>query len=159
MMNFLLLVDDIFIGVDNQVKGNNYMPVNVLGYEVYLDGEKVADTNDTEYTFRDLSNGTHTASIVQKFDTGNSAQLTISFDILTTGIKTIADNVLAIYTNGDELHIDGEYTNGVVYNTSGAAVMNLYGAATNSLSSLPNGIYIVKAQKADGKIMTAKITK
>lgn len=74
------------------------MPVNVLGYEVYLDGEKVADTNDTEYTFRNLSNGTHTASVVQKFDTGNSAQLTISFDILTTGIKTVADNLLAIYT-------------------------------------------------------------
>lgn len=158
-MNFLLLVDDIFIGVDNQVKGNSYMPVNVLGYEVYLDGEKVADTNDTEYTFRNLSNGTHTASVVQKFDTGNSAQLTISFDILTTGIKTVADNLLAIYTNGDELHIDGEYINGVVYSTSGAAVMNLDGATVTSLSSLPNGIYIVKAKKADGKIMTAKITK
>lgn len=37
--------------------------------------------------------------------------------------------------------------------------MNLDGDTVTSLSSLPNGIYIVKAQKADGKIMTAKITK
>lgn len=159
MMNFLLLVDDIFIGVDNQVKGNSYMPVNVLGYEVYLDGKKVADTNSTEYTFSNLSNGTHTASVVQKFDTGNSAQLTISFDILTTGIKAVADNVLSIYANKNELHIDGEYISGVVYSTSGAAVMNLDGAAVTSLSSLSDGIYIVKVTKADGKVMTAKITK
>lgn len=67
--------------------------------------------------------------------------------------------MLSIYANKNELHIDGEYISGVVYSTSGAAVMNLDGAAVTSLSSLSDGIYIVKVTKADGKVMTAKITK
>lgn len=158
-MNFLLLVDDIFVGVDNQVKGNCYMPVNVLGYEVYLDGKKVADTDNKEYTFHNLSCGSHTASVVQKFDTGKSTQLTISFDIITTGINSIENNALVIYTNEDVLHIDGEYANGIIYDTTGAAVMKLNGATTTSLVSLPNGIYIIKLIKNDGKVMTTKITK
>lgn len=159
LQNFILFVDDVFIGVDEQVVGNSYMPVNVNSYEVYLDDAKVADTQDTEYLFTGLANGTHTAAVVQKFDTGDSEPLEITFSIGSTGIDGISDdaNVVAIYAAGSTLHITGDYSHAVVYNTAGAQVMSLTGEPQADLSALPGGIYIVKVIKADGETVTAKV--
>ena len=159
LQNFILFIDDVFIGVDEQVVGNSYMPVNVNSYEVYLDDAKVADTQETEYLFTGLANGTHTAAVVQKFDTGNSEPLEITFSIGSTGIDGISDdaNVVAIYAAGSTLHITGDYSHAVVYNTAGAQVMSLTGEPQADLSALPGGIYIVKVIKADGETVTAKV--
>lgn len=159
LQNFILFVDDVFIGVDEQVVGNSYMPVNVNSYEVYLDDAKVADTQDTKYLFTGLANGTHTAAVVQKFDTGDSEPLEITFSIGSTGIDGISDdaNVVAIYAAGSTLHITGDYSHAVVYNTAGAQVMSLTGEPQADLSALPGGIYIVKVIKADGETVTAKV--
>ena len=124
LMNFILLVDDVFIGVEDQVVGNSYMPVNVNGYEVYLDDTKVADTDDTEYTFTELADGTHTAAIVQKFATGNSEPLEITFSIGSTGVDNVAATMLSIYVYGETLYINGDYSHAMVYSTSGAQVMS-----------------------------------
>lgn len=158
-MNFMLLIDDVFIGVDGQTTGNSYMPVNVTGYEVYLDGEKVADTNNCEYLFTGLTEGSHTASVAQKFDTGRSELLSVTFNIMTTGIAHTGGNATAVYTKGDMLYIEEGYVSGAVYDVSGAVMMTLDGHRTTNLSQLPDGIYIVKIKAEDGKIATAKITK
>ena len=158
LMNFILFVDDVFVGVEGQVIGNSYMPVNVEGYEVYLDDAKVADTGDTEYTFSGLASGQHKASIVQKFATGNSEPLDITFMISTTGVDGIeSDDVLSIYSVDDVLYINGEYSHAVVYNASGAQAFSLSGEHQADLSALPRGIYIVKAVRADGSAVSAKI--
>lgn len=157
---FMLLVDDVFIGVEEQVQGNSYMPVNVEGYEVYLNDEKKFDTNDTEYTFTDLADGTYTAAVVQKFAMGNSEKLSITFNIGNSGVEGLeADDVLGIYVYGDVLHVDGEYSRAGIYSTSGAQVMTLAGEQTADISALPRGVYIVKVVKADGSDTTAKIIK
>ena len=159
LQNFILFVDDVFIGVDEQVVGNSYMPVNVNSYEVYLDDAKVADTQDTEYLFTGLAGGTHTAAVVQKFDTGDSEPLEITFSIGSTSIDGISDdaNIVAIYAAGSTLHITGDYSHAVVYNTAGAQVMSLTGEPQADLSALPGGIYIVKVIKADSETVTAKV--
>lgn len=157
LMNFILLVDDVFIGVEDQVVGNSYMPVNVNGYEVYLDDTKVADTDDTEYTFTELADGTHTAAIVQKFATGNSEPLEITFSIGSTGVDNVAATMLSIYVYGETLYINGDYSHAMVYSTSGAQVMSLDGESRADLSALPRGIYVVKAIRADGETVTAKV--
>ena len=157
IMNFILFVDDVFIGVEEQVVGNSYMPVNVNGYEVYLDDTKVADTDDTEYTFTDLADGTHTAAIVQKFATGNSEPLEITFSIGSTGVDNVAATMLSIYVYGETLYINGDYSHAMVYSTSGAQVMSLDGESRADLSALPRGIYVVKAIRADGETVTAKV--
>ena len=158
--NFMLLVDDVFIGVEEQVQGNSYMPVNVEGYEVYLNDEKKFDTNDTEYTFTDLADGTYTAAVVQKFAMGNSEKLSITFNIGTSGVNGLeGDDVLSIYAYGDMLHVTGDYSHAGIYSTSGAQVMTLAGEQTADISALPRGVYIVKVVKADGSDTTAKIIK
>ena len=158
--NFMLLVDDVFIGVEEQVQGNSYMPVNVEGYEVYLNDEKKLDTNDTEYTFTGLADGTYTAAVVQKFATGNSEKLSITFNIGTSGVNGLeGDDVLSIYAYGDMLHVTGDYSHAGIYSTSGAQVMTLAGEQTADISALPRGVYIVKVVKADGSDTTAKIIK
>ena len=156
--NFMLLVDDIFIGVDNQVVGNSYMPVNVTGYEVYLDNNKVADTQATQYLFSDLANGTHTAAVVQKFATGNSEPLAITFDILgSSAVDNVATDILSIYATGETLHINGNYTAATVYSVSGAQVMTLAGEQQADISALPHGVYVVKATRPTGETVTAKV--
>ncbi len=156
--NFILLIDDVFIGVDEQVVGNSYMPVNVIGYEVYLDDNKVADTQETEYLFTGLANGTHTAGVVQKFVTGNSEQLTITFDIVEgSGVENMAIDVLSIYAVGETLYINGNYSRAMIYSISGAQVMALSGESQADISFLPHGIYVVKVIGYNGETVVAKV--
>ena len=156
--NFILLVDDIFIGVDGQVQGNPYMPVNVTGYEVYLDGEKLTDTQDTHISLTGLSKGLHTAGIVQKFATGKSEPLEIQFEIGGSGIKDAAsDGSIRIYSYDDMLYISGDYATAMIYNASGTAVMRLDGESQADLSALSNGIYIVRAIDEAGNATVQKI--
>lgn len=155
--NFMLLVDDVFIGVEGQVVGNSYMPVNVTGYEVYLDNAKVTDTQDTEYTFTGLADGTHTAAVVQKFATGNAEPLEITFNIGTSGIDGMATDMISIYTVGKTLYINGDYSQATVYSIAGAQVMSLSGESQADISALSRGIYVVKATTANGEAVTAKV--
>lgn len=155
--NFMLLVDDVFIGVEGQVVGNSYMPVNVTGYEVYLDNAKVTDTQDTEYTFTGLADGTHTTAVVQKFATGNAEPLEITFNIGTSGIDGMATDMISIYTVGKTLYINGDYSQATVYSIAGAQVMSLSGESQADISALSRGIYVVKATTANGEAVTAKV--
>ncbi len=156
--NFILLVDDIFIGTDGQVQGNPYMPVNVIGYEVYLDGEKLTDTQDTRFSLTGLSKGSHTAGIVQKFATGKSEPLEIEFEIGGSGIKgTSTGDGIRIYSYDDMLYIAGDYETAMIYNAAGTTVMQLDGESQADLSALSNGIYIVRAIDKAGNATVQKI--
>ncbi len=156
--NFMLLVDDIFIGVDGQVQGNPYMPVNVTGYEVYLDGEKLTDTQDTRITLSNLTQGKHTAGVVQKFATGKSEPLEIEFEIGEVGIENVTnDGNIRIYAYDDMLYINGDYATAMIYNAAGTAVMQLDGESQADMSALSNGIYIVRALDLEGNATVQKI--
>lgn len=55
--NYLLAIDDIFIGMPDNIPGVTRqeparVPGAVLGYEVYLDDEKIASTTETSYMLR-----------------------------------------------------------------------------------------------------------
>ena len=49
-------------------------------YEVYLDGQKVADTDDTEYVFRHVTPGYHIAGVLASYTSGKTAMSTIEFE-------------------------------------------------------------------------------
>ena len=49
-------------------------------YEVYLDGVKVADTDETNYVFAHLTPGTHTAGVLASYTSGKTAMSTIEFE-------------------------------------------------------------------------------
>ena len=84
--------------------------------------------------------------------------MSITFDIAaTSGIGNAAASVLSIYAYDETLYINGDYSHAMIYSTSGAQVMSLSGENQADLSALPRGIYLVKAFKADGETVMAKI--
>lgn len=156
--NFILLVDDVFIGNDSQKTGNEYMPVNVTGYKVYLDGRLLEETTETELLLTGLTPGEHTAAVVQKFATGESEMLEIGFKTEGSGIVWENTPEIRVYTEGDELHIDGAYQTATVYSATGAALLHLDGQATVGTSQWTPGIYLVRVVSEDGQARIYKIT-
>ena len=66
------------------------MPALEGQYEVYLDGLKVADTDDTNYVFRHLTRGEHTAGVVASYTSGKTEMTTIDFECeLTDGVQSV----------------------------------------------------------------------
>ena len=59
-------------------------------YEVYLDGKKVADTDETSYVFAHLTQGHHTAGVLASYTSGKTAMTTIEFDSnLVDGVEYV----------------------------------------------------------------------
>lgn len=155
--NFILLVDDIFIGVEGQTTGNSYMPVNVEKYKVYLDGEFKFETREKECMLSDLEVGEHKAGIVQVFATGESEMLEIDFEVLESGVVQNHVNDLHVYAHDGQLYIVGEYDSAVLYTSDGVSVMRIEGVQSTDVSSLQNGIYMLRAVTEDGRVAVYKV--
>lgn len=80
----VLSVDDVFVGLrpDAARAGSQLKRSPALEgqYEVYLDGVKVADTDETSYVFAHLSQGHHTAGVLASYTSGKTAMSTIDFE-------------------------------------------------------------------------------
>ncbi len=148
--NFLLLVDDVFIGVDGQKTGCEYAPVNVEKYEVYLDGKMVAETTDNKYTFENVPAGNHTAAIVQVFATGKSEKLEIEFGDGGGSVNAIQTEGIDAYVANGILYIEGNYQHAELFNVAGVKVMEASGNRTTDVTSLVDGVYVLKVTTANG---------
>lgn len=148
--NFLLLVDDVFIGVDGQKTGCEYTPVNVEKYEVYLDGKMVAETTDNKYTFENVPAGNHTAAIVQVFATGKSEKLEIEFGDGGGSVNAIQTEGIDAYVANGILYIEGNYQHAELFNVAGVKVMEASGSRTTDVTSLVDGVYVLKVTTANG---------
>lgn len=76
-----LLIDDVAFGYADALPATpGYMPASHVStsrmpaldgaYEIYLDGNKVAQQDETEYEFTNLSAGTHTAGVRSAYTSG-----------------------------------------------------------------------------------------
>jgi hypothetical protein len=77
---FIFMVDDIFFGIPNPTKIAEKAGKALTGYNVYLDGEKVGTTLDTEWQFT-LAPGDYIAGVEAVFTTGTSNRVTIQFTV------------------------------------------------------------------------------
>ena len=105
-----------------------------------------------------MTQGKHTAGVVQKFATGKSEPLEIEFEIGEVGIENVTnDGNIRIYAYDDMLYINGDYATAMIYNAAGTAVMQLDGESQADMSALSNGIYIVRALDLEGNATVQKI--
>ena len=99
----VLSIDDVFVGLKQansrsqivnrqSVNRNSHkMPALEGQYEVYLDGQKVADTDETSYVFSHLTQGKHTAGVLASYTSGKTEMTTIDFDCqLIDGVPSVA---------------------------------------------------------------------
>jgi len=81
----VLSIDDVFVGIKpaaarRMAAPHHRMPALDGLYEVYLDGVKVADTDETSYVFAHVAQGHHTAGVLASYTSGKTAMSTVEFD-------------------------------------------------------------------------------
>lgn len=76
----------------------------------------------------------------------------------TSGVAAIAAEG-TIFVAGNEVVLPEGTVEAAVYNLNGAAVAHAESTATMSIATVQPGVYVVKAVKADGTVVTAKIVK
>ena len=116
---FFLQLDDFTVGPEDG-GGETVDYGNVIRYDIYLDGGKVAETMTPAYTFTELTPGTHIIGIVAIYQHGQSEMGTITINV-STSITTPA-----------------------LSSTPSTEIYDLQGRKVRLSSSLPRGVYIKK---------------
>lgn len=124
----ILNIDDVAFGI-NLPEASPYAPKKSAqrmpsldgAYEVYLDGELVSNTDDTQYYFNNLTVGKHTAGVIASYTSGKTAMSTIDFEVDAAGISSVA---------GEDNDGEAEF-----YNIKGQRISD---------RNIPRGVYIVK---------------
>ncbi len=124
----ILNIDDVAFGTNlpaaspyGVLKRTMRMPSLDGAYEVYLDGQLVANIDSTQYYFDNLTVGKHTAGVIASYTSGKTAMSTIDFEVDAAGISNV--------TNEES---DGKAE---FYNINGQRISN---------QDIPRGVYIVK---------------
>ncbi|MCR5152627.1 MAG: choice-of-anchor J domain-containing protein [Prevotella sp.] len=95
---------------------------NVLRYDVFLDGEKVGETETPAYTLTDLTPGKHVVGVKAVYQNTESQTTEYSIEVVSTGIeKTV---------------VSGEVTPVEIYNLQGVRITG---------STPHKGVYIIKS--------------
>lgn len=121
---FFLQLDDFTVGPEDG-QGMLVDYGNVVRYDIYVDGTKVAQSNSPTFTLTGLGQGTHTIGIVAIYQGGASEMGTITVNV-GTGI--------AHMTLGSDNNVD------TLYDITGRQI-------TGDRRHLPHGIYITRQGK------------
>ena len=138
-----MMVDDVFVGYELP---DGVDPDNIRGdlkFEVYLDGNKVAEQTERSFTFDKLQNGTHRAGVKALFHTEASPLVETEF----------------VVTDGSAVSIDGAYDRVDVLNVAGAVVARFGNDSTIDIAGNPEGVYIVRVVSGENVTTTKVILK
>lgn len=149
--NYLVAIDDIFIGSPENIPGlDQQAPAKVagaiLGYEVYLDGEKVKSTTETSHLFEGLGNGSHTAGVTTRYASGETAMATVDFEISQSGVEgAVADGQLVVRGLRGAIKVSGAADNETVrvYRPDATLVTVAETAAGEATVNVAPGFYLV----------------
>ena len=121
-------------------------------YEVYLDGKQVAQQDETQYLFENLSEGKHTAGVVASYTSGKTEMSTVDFDVdLSTGVNAVNGSALKVSVAGGIINIAGEFTDIHVFAADGKALpLTKLSAGTYRLGAA-TGVAIVKVTTRNGE--------
>ena len=154
-----MMVDDLFIGYELP---DGVDPDNIRGdlkFEVFLDGNKVAEQAEHSFVFKNLQNGRHRAGVKALFHTDSSPLVETEFEVTdATGISDVANATNRVYPNPTTgiLNIDGTYDRVDVYNLAGTIVARFDNGTTADITGNPEGVYIVRVI-SEGNVTTAKV--
>ncbi len=135
--------------------------VSVNGYIIYLNGDSISTTIDTNFTFIDLEDNTEYTFEVEAFDeAGNrSEKAMIIQSTITTGIESWELTKLKVYPNpfANYFIVDAKNTGyAIIYDLSGKAMFNVFlqpGSNRVDASGLPSGIFLLKQETNTVKLI------
>lgn len=146
---FFSQLDDFYIGPENAADA--YVG-NVKSYKVTLDGAFAAETQTPSYTFPSLTKGEHTVGITAVYASGQSAEVTYTFNAQGGVEETAARTATAIGGKGVVRLYSPQAAEAVVCNMQGQLVARaaVEGEAT---VTLPAGIYAVRIGGQTAKVI------
>lgn len=161
----IISLDDITFGLTDKnaakqhVAGTRKSPSAEGLYEVYLDGEKVAQTNETNYYFSDLSVGTHTAGVIASYTSGKTEMSTIDFEVTAAdGITPVTGSALKVIVKDGVLTVNGDFDKVALYSLAGQQMpMSQIGLGTYVVGNIAQGSYIIKVTRGK-QVRSMKIT-
>ena len=153
----IFMLDDLKIGLP-QYFGGYYAPRHSAmrapheegAYEVYVNGEFVAQTDATEYKFNGLPLGLNTLGVRASYTSGYSPMTTLDYYVTTSGIERISKDDTDVTLVGRELKVTGEYSAVALYGASGIMIPLKGSKGAYDLSGLEKGIYLVTVKTAKG---------
>lgn len=115
---------------------------NLLGYNIYCDGEKLNATPIEQKEYKGtLMPGTHDYQVTALYDRGESKPVTVS---ITAGVENYLDNATKVEGLKGAISITTSANASVnVYSLQGTHVLSVNAAPGTTLLNLPAGIYIV----------------
>lgn len=135
-------------------------PTAAGAYEVYLDGTKVADTDETTYTFESLKEGKHVAGVIASYTSGKTDMSTIEFTVTPDGLNVTQESTVTVYVDQSarKLFVKGTYDRIDLTGMNGKTIrLNVFeGNQGIDISALNSGIYVVTVHK-DNSTVTHKI--
>lgn len=156
--HYIAMLDNLRIGTPDMIASNVRIPETVFRgvYEVFLDGEKVGETKDTNWLLSGLSSGKHIAGVRGSYKSGYSETTYTPFEIVTTGVESVG-NPFKVTVDGGKLVINGNYDSAELYPVSGLVIVIDRDKSAIDLSSLGKGVYILSVN-INGKKITQKVT-
>lgn len=145
---YQLLIDDVYFAPVSPAS------FEILGYNIYRDGEKLNDEPVTETTFadNDAPDGTKTYHVTVVYKNRGESR-GISAEITTTGVEGFADGITGVYASEGKIIITGaEDMDVVVASLNGALLYNGKGASRLEVAA-GKGIYVVKVGNLAKKVI------
>ncbi len=145
-------IDDIYIGPADKIPGvtASNAPARVAGkaqrYEVYLDNERLGETQNNEWLLENLTTGNHQAGVKSIYASGASEMAVVNFSIATSGIIGNISESFRITSTPATITITGigESDTVAVYDVAGRQAAVSRTGNTAVAGGLANGVYIVK---------------
>lgn len=143
----IFMLDDIFIGFEVPEGIDPEKMKSDLSFEVYLDGKSIGTSAQPSYTFTGLEKGMHKAGVKAVFSSVTTPMIEVEFEVdEESGIKDAVLSTRTISPNPakEMVTVSGEYDTLSIYSVSGHEVARYGFDERIDVSSLPNGVYIVR---------------
>lgn len=145
--SFLLMLDDVTFTSFGELG-----TINILGYNVYSDGDKVNDALVTESTFTHPADGkTHTYNVTSVYDKGESEFSSPLIIETISGIILNKANQLRVAVEDRNIVIAGANADKVVINTVDG--QTIYSAAGDARVPVQQAIYLVTVGRRTFKVI------
>lgn len=142
---WMLKVDNFYVGPAEESPAPE---VGNATYDVYLNGEQKASAiTDNHYLFEALDDGTYTAGVKARYESGESALVEYLFTTRYSGVESVATPVAKVYGRDGAIWIEslsGQLLSATVYNAAGQAVASVSGGEPVTRIPVDAGFYVVR---------------
>lgn len=137
-------------------KNANYVAMNLLGYNIWRDGEKINEemiaANTPEYTDTTVDASKHTYHVTGLYDLGESAACDPAYvDEDTSAVDQITAASVKVSVEGNDIVVTGVADNDRLVITTIDGI-NIWNGKGNARVNVADGIYIVRAATVTAKV-------